>query len=370
MNQDTQNIIALTMVPGLGPKSILRLIKHTSGTGELFLLGKEKLSKISGRNIEMGSKVFSIRQSKEFIDELRFISEEGIRAISILDADYPELLKNIYDPPPVIFVKGSLKDLNRKTIAVVGSRRCSFYGMNMSKKLAYDLAQEGITVVSGLARGIDTAAHKGTLKAKGETIAVLGHGFRKIYPPEAGPLMHEICEVGAVITEYTSKVEPLKGNFPRRNRIISGLSHGVVVVEAGHKSGAMITANIALEQGREVFAVPGRADTAGSKGANYLIQNGAKLVMGIDDITEELGPIEKKNDIKQKNVYESNENKFPTDPENKIFNILSGENICLHIDDIAEKSEMQYSELSEFLLKMECSGAIRALAGRRFILKK
>jgi DNA processing protein len=329
-------------------------------------MNSDVLCDVIGRKVDISSELSGIRESAEFVKEMRFIATEGIKAVSLLDDNYPELLKNIYDPPPVLFVKGNLEDLNRDSIAVVGSRRCSFYGINMSEQISYSLAGKNFAVVSGMARGIDTAAHRGALRAGGGTIAVMGSGFSRIYPPEAVPLYGDISKKGAVITEYTSEVEPLRRNFPRRNRIISGLCHGVVVVEAGHKSGAMITANLALDQGREVFAFPGRADTVYSKGTNFLIQNGAKLIMTIDDILEELGPVRP---VKTKNRTKDMKNSFDTEHENRIFHILSAERNCLHIDDIYEKSDMEYARLSEILLKMECSGVVKSIPGKKFILK-
>src|SRR3990167_9491581 len=211
-----------------------------------------------------------------------------IRKIIIDDKEYPKNLRNIYNPPKVLYVKGTLLEQDEVAVALVGSRRASMYGLETCEKLAYELAVRGVTVVSGMAKGIDTAAHKGALKAKGRTIAVMGSGHNVIYPPENKKLYEEVAKTGAVVTEYEDDIEPLPGNFPQRNRIISGLSLGVVVVEAAKNSGALITANLAAEQGRTVFAVPGKVSSLTSAGTNELIKDGARLIQSVDDIMEEL----------------------------------------------------------------------------------
>jgi len=211
-----------------------------------------------------------------------------IKALHLEDEKYPEALKNIYSPPRELFYKGDLLKEDSNAVAIVGSRKCSLYGMQVAEKIAFELATRGITVVSGMAKGIDQAAHRGALKAKGRTIAVMGSGFNHIYPAGSEKLAQEIAESGAVITEYSANTKPLRMNFPKRNRIISGLSNGIVVVEAAEKSGSLITVDFALDQGKDVFAVPGRIDSAVSRGTNLLIQNGAKMVVNIDDILSEL----------------------------------------------------------------------------------
>ncbi|MCM8760904.1 MAG: DNA-processing protein DprA, partial [Candidatus Omnitrophica bacterium] len=206
------------------------------------------------------------------------------RKINIDDPEYPKNLKNIHKPPKELYVNGTLEKRDEIAVAIVGSRRASMYGLEMAEKLAFELALRGVTVVSGMARGIDSAAHKGALKANGRTIAVMGSGHNVIYPPENRRLYDQIITSGAVITEYEDDMPPLPENFPARNRIISGLSLGVVVVEAARNSGALITANFAAEQGREVFAVPGKVSSATSAGTNELIKDGARLVQSVEDI--------------------------------------------------------------------------------------
>ncbi len=281
-------MIALSMVPGIGPRRIQTILDAKGETGDifdsLFLGGHQILQKQS----QLMDSIRSVRESKEYEDELLYMDKEQIKALCLLDEGYPDSLKEIYDPPSVLYYKGEFLPEDANAIAIVGSRKCSSYGLEIAKKLASDLAERGITVVSGMARGIDSAAHTAAIRSGGRTIAVMGSGFKKIYPPEADSLADDISRKGAVITEYTSKTLPNKGNFPRRNRIISGISKGVIVVEAGEKSGALITVDFALEQGKEVFAVPGSINHRTSYGTNKLIQSGAKLVSCVQDVLDEI----------------------------------------------------------------------------------
>lgn len=221
-------------------------------------------------------------------DKENCIKEEEVAVISTSDESYPERLKSIYDPPEVLYLRGTIKNEDFNAVAIVGARKCSSYGLKMAAKIATGLASKGVTVVSGMARGVDICAHTAAIEAGGRTIAVMGSGFGHIYPPEAESLIHRIIASGAIMTEYPYSMSPLRWNFPKRNRIISGMSMGVVVVEAAAKSGALITADFALDENREVFAVPGRADFNTSKGTNALIQAGAKLITCADDVLEEL----------------------------------------------------------------------------------
>lgn len=299
-----------------------------------------------------------------------------IRKIAIDDADYPKNLRNIYDPPKRLYVNGKLVEQDEVAVALVGSRRATPYGLEMCEKLAFDLAVRGVTVVSGMARGIDSAAHRGALKAKGRTIAVMGSGHSEIYPPENEELYRRIAKTGAVVTEYEDDVPPLPGNFPRRNRIISGLSLGVVVVEAARNSGALITADFAAEQGRAVFAVPGRISSVTSAGANALIKDGARLVQSVDDMLEELSIAEIKrvageegedisNGIARKTkayIYNS-----LTDDERKVYKILSEDPLA--IDEILVRTGLAAAGASKVLLALELKGLIRELPGKQFVKK-
>ena len=297
-----------------------------------------------------------------------------IRKITVDDAEYPKILKKIHSPPKALYINGSFKEEDDFAVAIVGSRRASRYGIEMSEKLGYDLALRGITVVSGMARGIDSAAHRGALTANGRTIAVMGSGHGHIYPPENRELYKKIAESGAVISEFENDVSPLPRNFPIRNRIISGLTLGIVIVEAAKNSGALITADFALEQGREVFAVPGKISSVTSEGTHELIKDGAKLVQGAEDIMEELSLCEiepmagKERDIKEEKiskkitryVYNS-----LTDDERKVYKILSDE--PLYIDDVAEESGVESRLVSKVLLALELKRLIKELPGKQFI---
>lgn len=297
------------------------------------------------------------------------------KKISIHDPEYPENLKNIHKPPDELYIKGSFKKDDRNSIAIVGSRRATIYGLEMAERLAFDIASRGITIVSGMARGIDSSAHTGAIKAGGRTIAVMGSGHNHIYPPENKKLYEEISKAGAVITEFEDDALPLPRNFPIRNRIISGLSLGLVVVEAARNSGALITANYALEQGREVFAVPGKVSSLTSAGAHDLIKDGAKLVQSAEDILEELKlhDTEPVREGKDKGKIEDKISKMTkayvynslTDDERKVYKILDDE--PLYIDNVAEESKIPVNKLSKIVLSLEIKRLIRQLPGKQFV---
>jgi DNA processing protein len=297
-----------------------------------------------------------------------------IRKISVDDAEYPKILKTLHRPPKALYVNGSFKEEDDFAVAIVGSRRASRYGIEMSEKLGYDLALRGVTVVSGMARGIDSAAHRGALKAKGRTIAVMGSGHDHIYPPENEDLYKKITESGAVISEFENDVSPIPRNFPIRNRIISGLSLGIVVVEAAKNSGALITTDFALEQGREVFAVPGKISSITSAGTHGLIKDGAKLVQSAEDIMEELGLREvspmagKDRELAEEKVAKKTARyvyNSLTDDERRVYKILSDE--PLYIDDVMKESGVELSKASKVLLALELKRLIKELPGKRFI---
>ncbi len=279
--------IVLNMLPGIGSIRMKKILDHYKSAKAAIEASPLELRQICSLPKNITFDFSSSIKSDSFRKELELIEKHAIEVISIDSPKYPELLKNIYDPPAILYVKGKLskKGIN---IAIVGSRKASDYGLKMAQKFAYELASCSITIVSGMARGIDTAAHNGVLQAKGETIAVLGSGLANIYPLENKGLFERIAEFGAVISEFPMQTKPNPGNFPRRNRIISGLSLGVLVIEAAKRSGALITSRFALEQGRDVFALPGKADSLTSYGTNQLIKDGAKLVDGFEEVILEL----------------------------------------------------------------------------------
>ncbi|MCX5686704.1 MAG: DNA-processing protein DprA [Candidatus Omnitrophica bacterium] len=302
----------------------------------------------------------------------------SIRKITPDDAEYPKNLRNIYNPPKQLYVNGTLLESDETAVAVVGSRRASIYGLETGEKLGFELAARGVTVVSGMAVGIDSAAHRGALKAKGRTIAVMGSGHNVIYPPKNKKLYGEITKSGAVVTEYEDNIEPLAWNFPARNRIISGLSLGIVVVEAAKNSGALITANFAAEQGRTVFAVPGKVSSSTSSGTNELIRDGACLIQSVDDILQELSltpSIEPAEGVKKDKIDRSIESKTKayiynslTEDERKVYKILSDE--PLYIDDIFDKTGFGSAKGSKVLLNLELKKLIAELPGKNFVRKE
>ncbi len=264
----------------------------------------------------------------------------------------------------VLYVKGEILAQDKLAVAVVGSRLASFYGLQTAERLSFELASHGITVVSGLARGIDSSAHKGALKAKKRTIAVLGSGLANIYPEENIELADKISETGAVISEFPMRTIPDKGNFPKRNRIISGLSLGVVCVEAAEKSGALITCDCALEQGREVFAVPGKVDSMTSKGTNRLIKQGAKLAQGVEDILEELNLFDYVSHQDGDSRSRIGGSVLDKD-ESLVYTLLSSD--PKYIDDICEESGIALNRISSILLNLEIKKFVRQLPGKNFV---
>ena len=300
----------------------------------------------------------------------------AIRTITINDPEYPKNLKNIHRPPKQLYVNGTLIEQDEVAVALVGSRRASLYGLEMAQKLGYELAIRGVTVVSGMAIGIDTASHMGALKAKGRTIAVMGSGHGNIYPARNKKLYEEIAASGAVVTEFENDVEPLPFNFPQRNRIISGLSLGIVVVEAAKDSGALITANLAAEQGREVFALPGKISSSTSSGTNSLIKDGARLVQSVDDIMEELklqeikpldGEMEEKADGKIARMTKAYIYNSLTEDERAVYKTLSDD--PLYIDDIIDKAGIEPAKASKVILNLQLKKLIREIPGKQYIRK-
>jgi len=370
LDKTCRDIIALDFVPGLGPRKVISLLKEVRETEEIFNISEKRLTEIFGRRFEGAGKIRSVRHSAEYSAELAYMKKNGIYPVCCRDRSYPRPLKDIYDPPIVLYCKGDLRPGDANAVAIVGARRCSLYGLQMAEKLACGLAERGITVISGMASGIDSAAHRGALKARGRTIAVMGSGFRHIFPPGSERLMRAISDSGAVITEYQSDIQPSRGSFPRRNRIISGMAKGVVVVEAARKSGAMITVDLALEQGKEVFAVPGRADHYTSGGTNLLIQNGAKLVTGVDDILEELDlhtlavPADMENDVRDAGCSAEAAGEL-SEEDHGILEILKAEE-TVHADRFIGCAGLTPEKLPEVLLKLEIKGLIKASAGRKY----
>lgn len=281
-------LVALNLVDHVGPVRLRQLMAHFGPDPAAILkASRQELLAVAGIGIDTAEAIASWERSVDLQGELRRISESGVHVLTQEDPEYPPLLREIYDPPMVLYVRGRLLPADRNGVALVGSRLTTPYGQDVARKLAYQLAFTGVTVVSGGARGIDTAAHQGALSAKGRTIAVLGTGINLVFPPENAGLYERIAEHGAVITQFPFNRPADKQSFPIRNRIVAGMSQGTVVVEANLASGALITANFANEYGRHVFAVPGRIDSPRSRGCHELIKQGAKLCEGAEDILSE-----------------------------------------------------------------------------------
>lgn len=357
-------LVSLNLIGNIGSTRLKKLLDYFGKPENILRASPEKLSAIFGIGEEITRAITCFK--KEDLDrELTLAKSLGIKIITREDEDYPENLKNIFDPPIVLYLKGKLIPEDKNSIAIVGSRRASVYGLNCAEKFACELSNYGFTIISGMARGIDTYAHRGALKAKGRTIAVMGSGFNHIYPEENKELSERIAKCGTVISEFPMNTEPLKQNFPRRNRIISGLSLGVLVVEAARNSGALITADCALEQGREVFALPGKVDSGTSFGTNSLIQQGAKLIANVADIIEEL-IIPVANIQKEDGKVKKSENShFENEDEYRLYELISDESVQL--DDLVDKTNIDAKKISDILLRLQLKHLIKQLPGKQFV---
>jgi len=366
--------LALALTPGLGPTRIKKLIEHYGTAERVFHASLTELEATGMRAVSAQS--LATGKSLELAQqECAKAVEARARIISLSDPEYPQRLKEIYDPPVVLFVKGSIDVLAQPGIAMVGTRHPTPYGSGMAERLSTDLAARGLVIISGLARGIDTASHRGAVAAKGKTIAVLGTGIDVMYPKENTRLTEQIVALGgALITEFPVGTSPVPQNFPIRNRIISGMSAGVLVVEAAEYSGTRITSRLALEQNRDVYAVPGNVTNKNSWGPNTLIKQGAKLVATWEDVWEELAA-----DIQATLGSRQNESPEPetaslfpdqvkSPHEKKILNLLKADE-STHIDQLVEllENEMSSSEIFAALFELELNGKIRQLPGKNFV---
>lgn len=355
--------IALNMMNGLGPIKVRALIDFLGSPQAVFEVEGDDLRRVRGIGSTLCSSILNQRQEIDPVAELERAADRGIRIVTPLDVEYPAALKAIHDPPLSLYVRGSFIPADDHALGMVGSRKATHYGLNVADRLAYQLAQTGFTVVSGLARGIDTAAHQGALKAKGRTIAVLGAAIDQLTPPENAELADAIAVQGAVISEYPIGRPADRQTFPYRNRIISGLSMGIVVVEAGFKSGSLHTADSALEQGRSVFAVPGRIDHPSAKGTNRLIKNGAKLVDNVGDILEEFEFLIPPGEMEEPEKRASARPEIPlSEDEKTVVEALWQE--ALDVDSLARAVELSSAQISGLLLGLEMKRVIKILPGR------
>src|SRR6266478_2983261 len=285
----TEACIALNMLPTVGPVRLRKLLEVFKEPQQILAAKRTDLRKVEGIGNEVADQISNWESTIDLAAELKCVRDFGATVITQESPAYPRSLREIHAPPIVLYVWGEIQERDQHAIGVIGARRTTHYGLESAKKLSYQIAYAGLTVISGLARGIDTAAHQGALAAKGRTIAVIGSGLAKLYPPENAVLAEKIRNGnGAIVSEFSMEIEPDRQTFPMRNRIISGWSHGILVVEAGLNSGALITASQAIEQGRSVYAVPGHINAPSAMGSNRLLHQGAKLVMSANDILDDL----------------------------------------------------------------------------------
>jgi len=369
------SLLVLNAISGLGEVRIGKLLESFGSPEKILAASAQELSLHTFLPRRVAENIVHFPKERFLKEEYELIKKYQIKVVTALDPEYPENLRAIPDAPLVLYVKGVFKTEHKIAVGIVGSRRASFYGTSLAEKFAAELAQLGVTVVSGMALGIDAAAHKGALKVKGETIAVLGNGLSHFYPSENKKLFETIPLSGAVVSEFPMAAEPRPKHFPRRNRIISGLSLGIVVVEASQKSGALITSDFALEQGREVFAIPGKLDSPNSQGVNNLIKQGAKLVTSVEDIIEELKPHLEEYMASLRAVASPADGGTCNDDEKTSLNLTVSEtlvynllkdNAC-HIDEIVQDSNLPASAVMPLLLKLELKKVVKQLPGKFFM---
>jgi DNA processing protein len=359
-------LVALNLVEHVGPIRVRQLLEHFGDAPAILRAAKQHLLQVRGIGEDTAEAIASWETTVDLPGELKRISDFGCHILTYADEDYPEMLRQIYDPPVVLYVKGKLTPRDKNAVAMVGSRQTTHYGLEVARKLAYQLAYVGVTVVSGGARGIDTAAHQGALAAKGRSITVLGTGINLVFPPENKELFERIALNGAVITQFPFNRQADKQSFPIRNRIVAGMTLGTVVVEANLNSGALITANFATEYGRQVFAVPGRIDSPQSKGCHDLIKKGAKLCESAEDILSEF------------EYLFPGSNRAPTasetgvlpaltlsENEQKVYDALSKEESS--IDEVIRRSGLPSSAVSVVLLGLEMKRVVKQLPGKLFV---
>ena len=356
--------IGLKAVPGIGNVAFRRLMERFETPESALKASPASLASVRGMTPAVIEGIRNSQWQRFADEECRRLEASSARLVNYLSREYPKSLFEIPDPPPFLYIRGELRSCEL-SIAIVGSRRATSYGLMTTGKLAEALASHGVCVVSGLARGVDTAAHRSALQAGGRSIGVLGCGVDKIYPPENRALFEEMALKGCLVSEFPLGTLPLAENFPRRNRIISGLSSGVLVVEAAEKSGSLITAQYALEHGRDVFAVPGNISFATSRGCNRLIKQGAKLVDCVEDILEELPAYAR--EAADAPLFHPPPRTFALTPkEAAIYELLARS--PLHIDDIISQTELTAGEVSSMLLHLELKGAVTPLPGTHYAI--
>ena len=360
---DREAYIGLNLVDQLGPVSIRVLAEALGSPAAIFAAPVHAVEAVAGVGAERMRALLAARERVDPAGEVRRAARLGATIVTLADESYPEPLRAIHDPPSALYVRGTLPPEDRRAVAIVGSRRSTWYGRSMADRLAFELARAGFTVVSGLARGIDQASHEGALKGGGRTLAVLGGALDRLYPPDAGPLAERIAASGAVLSEYPPGRAPDRATFPYRNRIVSGLSMGVILVEGDTRSGAMITVERATEQGRSVFAVPGRVDSPASRGPHRLLRDGARLVEDVSDVLDEfsflLPPERAERPAPAAGPYPFSFNA----EEQRVVEALAGGTD--EADALARACGLAAPQLSAVLLGLELKRVVRMLPGRR-----
>src|SRR5256714_1213323 len=360
----TEACIALNMLPTMGPVRLRKLLEVFETPDRVLAARRDALRAIDGIGRDVADQITNWETLVDLPAELERIRNFGADVITAESPHYPRQLREIHAPPIVLYVWGELTERDHHAIGVIGSRRTSHYGAECAKKLSYQLAYAGLTVISGLARGIDTAAHQGALAAKGRTIAVIGSGLTKLYPPENAALAEKIRDGnGAIVSEFSMEIEPDRQTFPMRNRIISGWGHGILVVEAGSNSGALITASQAIEQGRSVYAVPGHINAPTAHGSNRLIQQGAKLVMDASDILDDLQILLPE----KEKLPATSARPLPelSSDERRVYDAINPTETA--IDQIANRCELPSATVSSVLLRLELKRLVKQLPGKYFV---
>lgn len=362
---ETDALLVLNAISGLSSGRIRKLIGHFGSALQVLSAHEADLTASSIIPAQVISNIIDFPKDNFLKNEYNLITSKRGSVLTCFDTDYPESLREIPDAPVVLYIQGKITAENHLAIAFVGSRKASLYGMSVASQFSTRLAEMGVTIVSGLARGIDSAAHRGCLKAGGETLAVLGCGLSHIYPPENRDLFEQISRQGAVISEFPMDAPVMPFNFPKRNRIISGLSLGVVVVEAAVKSGALITADFALEQGREVYAVPGKIDNPNSGGVHHLIKQGARLITCFEDILEDL-KIPFSLHLKDNTITKHDSSDHAFNEQERIV-LKHIQDTPVHIDELVGLCGSSISDTASTLFQLELKKAVKQLPGKMFV---
>lgn len=358
---DREAYVVLNRIEGLGPITVRRLVETLGSPAAILEADVEALKEAPKVGPKLAQSIVAQRREIDVEQELESAAAIGARLITLVDAEYPESLAMIYDPPLALYIWGELLPEDGKSLAIVGSRSATNYGIGAADRFGFQLAQLGFTIVSGLARGIDTAAHRGALKAKGRTVAVLGGALDCLYPPENAKLAEEIAANGAVISEYPLGRQADRQTFPYRNRIISGMTMGTLIVECGRKSGTLHTADAALEQGKTVFAIPGRIDAPSSKGSNHLIKNGACLVDSVDDVLHEFDLFEPRGQQELPLTAARPDVPISAEEQQLVEVLWQG---AQDVDSLSRLSGLPIQRVSSLLIGLELKRVVRMLPGR------